>query len=505
MTSLAQRTAKNSFYGFLSYAVPIAFTIVLTPLIIHRLGVEHYGLFVLTSVIAGFFSLFKFGLGYGISKIVSQYHGDPAQEGVSEIISSTLVLFTLIGLAGLGMTMLVAHFGLSQLNISPNQQIDAQIMFQLSGVAFFFSSINSTFTNAIAAMQRLDIYTKIYLGGMTTLNVSMALLVISGFGIVSLVAAQAATSALLFFGYYIATRRLLPNIAIRLKYTHATFKKFISLNAYAYLHEAATTLLFEFDKVVVATVAGPAAVSYYSIAGTIGQKVQGTIGSLTSIAMPISSSLTATAEHARVAQIYQRAMSVTFCVASGLTIAVIGFGPAILRYWVGSDFERESLSAVYILAITYFLLAIFTVLGHFVLGLGQVKRLARYTAVFAGLNLILRFMLLPKFGITGAAWAYLLCLIPLPFFILTTEREVFHITTSRLFYLRQLYAVLTMAVIGLITARILTLTVVHSFISVALTGALWLIGYAILYKKLGFVSPENWQLIIDSLRRLIKK
>ncbi len=505
MTSLAQRTAKNSLYGFLSYVVPIAFTIVITPIIIRKLGVEEYGLFVLASVITGFFSLFKFGLGYGVTKKVSQYYGDKNPSGVSEIISSTFALFALIGIFGLVASAMVGWTGLHWLNISPEHAQEASVMFALSGVAFLFGSMNSTFTNAIAAAQRLDIYTKIYLSGMIMLNAGMLALLFAGYGIVSLVAMQAIVNILLFVAYRIATARLLPEIPVHLKYFHAQFKPYISLNFYAYVHEAATTLLFEFDKVLVATVAGPAAVSYYSIAGTVGQKIQGTIGSLTSIVMPVSSSLSAANQPERVSTIYQRTMRITLLIAGTLTAAVVGFGPEILRYWVGSDFEKFSLQPLYILAATYFFLALFTVLGHFLLGIGEVKRVGQYTSIFAVLNLALLALLLPTFGILGAAWAYLLCLLPLPYILAFSERKFLGITNRATFYFTHGLQVVSAGLVMYLLAQLLSATLITGFSTLILWSLAWLAGYLLLYRVLKFLNTEDWQVVTSVFRRMLRK
>jgi O-antigen/teichoic acid export membrane protein len=503
--SLSQQTARNSFYGFLSYVVPIVFTIVITPLIIRRLGVDQYGLFVLTSVIAGFFGLFKFGLAYGVSKVVSQYHGDRKSDGVSEVLSSTLTLFTIIGLLGLIASFLVGQYGLNWLNIASVDQPAAALMFLFSGIAFFFSSINSTFTNAIAAMQRLDAYTKIYLGGMVILNGGMLLLLLAGFGVVSLVVMQASANLLLSVAYWLALRRVLPEIPVRLKYAHAKFKSYLALNAYAYLHEAASTLLFEFDKVLVSTVAGPTAVSYYNIAGTVSQKIQGTVGSLTSIAMPVASSFSASDQMDRVASIYRRTMRLVIMIAGGLAVAVVSFAPEILRYWVGPAFEINSLIPLYVLAATYFLLSLFTAFGHFVLGLGSVKQLARYTAIFAALNLIFLAVLLPKFGITGAAWAYLLCLLPLPFMIFTTERSIFKLNDSWQFYAACKSKMLIVGALGFVAARLLAPQLIHSFLGVAIGGLIWLVGYGALYRILKFMPAKDWQVLTIAFKKILKR
>ncbi len=493
--SLSKRTAKNSFYGFLSYVVPIFFTIFLTPLIIHKLGIERYGLFVLASVITTFFSLLTFGLSYGVAKVVSEYHGHKRSEGVKEVIGSTLMLLLGVGVIGLIGSSLVGFYGLDVLKIPLAEHAQARIIFILAGLGFMFSCLCSAFTGAITASHRADVYTKIYLSGMIVLNLGMIGLLDLGFGVLSLIAMQVVTNIGLLVSYYLALRKIIPEIPIRIMYSKKYFLPYLKLNVYAYVHESAATLLFQLDKVLISTILGPAAVSYYNISGTVSQKIQGTVGSLTSIFLPVSSSLSANSEHERLRHIYRKTLRLVSVIGFALMSIVIAFGKPILQYWVGQDFLAQSLTGLYILAVTYFILGIFTSFGHFMLGMGKVKHLAQYTLLFLVLNVVFLAWWLPAYGITGAAYAYLASLAPMPFVLYFGERRFFGLTDSIAFHTKLISKLLITGVMYYVLMKWFILPLTTTLFLTVLCGGLSGGVFIGLYRVLGFFEESDWRLI----------
>lgn len=495
MASLQQQTIKNSLYGFLSYLVPILFTIFLTPIIINSLGIDKYGLFILATTITGFFSLFTFGLAYGAGKVTSEYIGTQKTEGVGEVIGSTVVLLAGIGLIGLIIAIAIAIFGLDLLRIPVVNQSAARSVFLLAGCTYFFGVISSAFTSALAGAHRLDLYTKMYLAGQIFLNVAMIILVYAGFDVPALMTVQLAVNVALLIGFYLMLRHVLPGIVLHPRFSQHHFMPYVKMNLYVYLHDSASIFLFQLDKVLISIFSGPAAVSFYSIPGTIGQKIQGGVGSMTSIFFPVSSSLIASGDHVRLRDIYRKTTRLTGIIAFALLSAVIIFGSQILLHWVGPDFLRESLTPLYILAITYFLLALFTVLSHFLLGLGKVKQLAIFTTSMFLLNLILLLWLLPLYGVVGAAWAYLASLAPLPFMIYYSEKHFLGITDTATFYGWLMLKLCLTGIVMYLVGTFVFVPLIHSFFGVIVFGAVELGMFVSCYKIFGFFDEEDWLII----------
>lgn len=493
---------KNSFYGFLSYAVPLVFTIVLTPVIIRNLGVEKYGLFVLASTITGFFSLLRFGMGYGVAKAVSEYYGNQRPAGVGEVIGSTITILGVVGIVGFVLTSLIGFWGLDFLNIPLVYHPQARLVFFLSGLVFIFSGIESALANVLAGAQRLDSQAKIYLSVMSGSNAVMIILVLLGFDVASLVVVQLTASIVTLSGYYIVSRRLLRDISLRLTFSWRYFKPFLKFNIFVYLHEAASAFLFQADKLIISIFSGPAAVSYYNIAGTVSQKIQGTGTSLTAIFFPVASAMAATERYFELGNIYRRVMRTIFLVAGGLAVTLATFGEPLLLHWVGQEFVDKGLIALYILTITHFLLAVYAAVSYFIIGLGRVKYVAGCTSLFVVLNMVFLLILFPRYGIVGAAWAYMLSLLPLPFFLRLAERKFFGLTGAARFYSAELAKVAVTGAVFYILLGFFIAPFATNLFRVIVFGALSFGVYIGIYKLFGFLRSEDWQIFVNFVNSL---
>ncbi|MFZ8832393.1 MAG: lipopolysaccharide biosynthesis protein [Thermodesulfobacteriaceae bacterium] len=64
---------KNAVYNAIGFIFPVAVGLITTPYIVHKLGTEIYGIYVLAISLAGMLSFLDLGFGQGIIKFVSHY------------------------------------------------------------------------------------------------------------------------------------------------------------------------------------------------------------------------------------------------------------------------------------------------------------------------------------------------------------------------------------------------------------------------------------------------
>lgn len=178
-------------------------------------------------------------------------------------------------------------------------------------------------------------------------------------------------------------------------------------------------------------------------------------------------------------------------------MAIISFAYPILFYWLGKDFADKGWAILIIVAVTYFLLSLFGMLQNFLLGLNKVRFLMSTSIMFATLNIIFMLVLIPKFGIVGAAWAYLAGVIPVPFIFYLTEKNFLQLHDQAKFYVK-LYAklIFTSAAYYLLMHFFINRLVV-SFASLVVIGPLAVAAYFLLYYLFGFIEAEDWQLFVS--------
>jgi len=97
-SSLTYKTFKNIAYNVIGYVWPMAFALFITPIIIFRLGVKNYGIYLLVYTFISLLGLLDFGIGLSVSKHLTFYYGKHDKAAIMRLIRSSNSLFLLIGL-----------------------------------------------------------------------------------------------------------------------------------------------------------------------------------------------------------------------------------------------------------------------------------------------------------------------------------------------------------------------------------------------------------------------
>jgi O-antigen/teichoic acid export membrane protein len=504
--SLSQRTFKNGVYGFLNYAWPIAFAIFVTPLIVHRLGTTEYGIFALVNVITGFFAILNFGLLYGLVKELAAFN--PAvHDGkrISEVLGATIFIFFVIGVIALAAGMLLGEYGLAWFNIPAESQAAARLVFYCAGAIGFIASLQSVFTHIPYALQRIDIGTKISIVNLILVNVATIGLLYAGYGLVPLAIVQVLSALFSLVAFYYYSKKLLGQIKPMLIWRKSTFVDLFRTGFFFYVYNISATFLAQLDKVILSGMIGPAAVTYYTLPGNVAEKVQGATASFSSILFPVASNLASQGDHQRLAAVYQRSIRMLSLVATGLATSVIVFAPQLLLRWVGAEVAARSTAAMYWLAPTYFILAIFGPISHFLLGLGRAKFLAAVSICATTLNIVMLYAFVPTHGITGAAAAYFLGVTPLLFVMVWAERRFLMIDNRLVFYSRLLKQLFITSLVYVAFWYYPARHFVTGLPTLMIFGTVSVLSFFALFKLFGFFETSEWQLFVSFFAKAFSK
>lgn len=500
---LSQQTIKNSFFGLLSYVWPILFTIFVTPIIIKKLGIENYGLFILIQVVTGFFPILNFGIIFYFIKELASFNQGKNRENFEKIYAATLSLFLIVGFVSLIISFFIAKFGLNIFNISLDQRKTAATLFYLAGFIGFFNNIAVVYSHIPYAIQRFDISTKIYILNITLVNIGMIISLYLGYGVIVLIFLQLLSSIFLLLIYYIYSKKLISNIRPKFIFEKEIFLRIFRFGFWVYLHNLSSMILVQFDKLLIGSMLGPRYLTFYSLSGTIAEKNHGIVNSLSSIFFPVVAQLSGNDENDKIKNVYRRAIKILSLVAAAIFSAIIIFANKILYFWVGPEIAKESATALYWLSATYFFLAVFAPLVHFLIGLAKIKFLAFSSLLMAILNIILNFILIPRYSILGAAMAYFFSLAPIIFIFYYSETRFFNIKDSGKFYLKLIARLSTTSFLFYFLIKYFVLNFVSSLILILIIGPLSVLAYILLYKILGFFEKEDWELLKNSFKNLI--
>lgn len=496
---LAQRTARNSLWGLFGFAAPTLITIVTTPVIIHYLGIRDFGILALTSVFAGFVGLLDFGMAPTLLKFVAEYVTTKEYGRVGKVIGASLLFYLSVASIGAVAAFLTAEFLLTPLfHINQEEISAARFAFFAAGFNLFFGMILNPLSSLPASVQRFDLTASL----MTLLQVVGAVLMIGvlilGWGLRGAAAVSAVTPALGVVMFAIVGAKVVPGFRLVPSVDLSTLRQMFSFSSYAFLSSIAGVILFQIDKVLLASLGNLAAVTFYTVPSNVARRIHGSVSSLTAIVLPVSSGLFALDDKTRIHALYVRATRFVLLFIISISIPLIVLAEPIFRYWLGGKFAAESSNVLRILVLTYGMIALTAIPYYIALGAGKPKPPAVFNGIGAVLNVSLVAALIPRFGAIGAAIGYLISTITVPAFVWYVERKVIRVhgadwlkTLVQLGAAAAVQALVCLAlreVIG--DAGTLVVALVVSLPVAAATGYL-----------LGFFDPEDKQLIVQILRR----
>src|SRR5437868_11889875 len=128
---------KNVGSSWFALGVNVLVGIFLSPYILHRLGDEAFGLWVLIYSITGYYGLFDFGIRSSIVRYVSKYTALNDSEELNHIINTSLITYScvaalLLALTGVGTLYVDRLFHIPALFHATAQVIFLMVGFALS-------------------------------------------------------------------------------------------------------------------------------------------------------------------------------------------------------------------------------------------------------------------------------------------------------------------------------------------------------------------------------------
>ncbi len=199
--SLLRRLASGTGWQALAQTLPLVFNLALTPFIIHGLGTEIYGIFLLVAVLQQFVSSVDGGIGPGVRRYFGIYSG----RGERAAITSLLVtMFTLLAAASLVVCGVAFFFAPQVIGFFPGTAVDPDgsvLLFRVMVIIVAVSQERALFTQVLWTSNRFGIQAIADLVGFGAYAAGMVLTVVHGYGLAgiawTLVAQQVVSTLIL--------------------------------------------------------------------------------------------------------------------------------------------------------------------------------------------------------------------------------------------------------------------------------------------------------------------
>jgi O-antigen/teichoic acid export membrane protein len=395
----ALRNVASSWGGL---AVNIAVGFFLSPFILHHLGDDAFGLWVLIFSLTGYYGIFDFGIRSSLVRYVSKFQATGDKEDLARLINTSLFSYTCLCLALLVTTALGSLYVDRMFHVPPGFLRDARILFLMVGASLALGFPLGIGGGILEGLQRFYLlnWTNIV---STLLRAVLIIYVLRhGLGLLSVALITVCLPLVASAVRSVIAHRLLW-VPLSWKYvSRESLRHVASYGSVTFMIIVAGRLRFKTDAVIIGSFLSAGAITFFSIGGRLVDYAVEVVSSLAQIFTPMSSHFHATGDHAQLRKIFVAGNRACAFVMFPMTVALIVMGKSVIEAWVGPRYV-SSYTVLLILLIPTALYNAQATSNRILFGMSLHKALA-YVVLLEGIaNLVLSIVLVRPFGIVGDA------------------------------------------------------------------------------------------------------
>jgi O-antigen/teichoic acid export membrane protein len=403
----AHRIARNTLLNIAAQVVPLLVAVATIPPLIAALGEARFGLLALAWIILGYFGVFDLGMGRAATRFVAEALGRGDAEPIPGIVWTATAVQALFGAAAAVLLAAAAPaLATGVFTIPPALHDDAIASLRLLALGVPFVLIAGTFRGALEAAQRFDLVNIVRVPA-TCLNYLLALGgVLLGFGLPAVIAMLIVSRMAAALAFALLAARVFPGLLRSVRPDRAAIRSLAGYGGWITVSAITIPVLSYVEQFMIASLLSVAALTFYSAPFEMVSRTAIIPAAFALTLFPAYSFLQAR-DGSRVGELSWRPLK--HLVAAVLPPAVVlgVFAPDILRVWLGADFATGSTTVLRILVVAFSINALATIPFAAVQGLGRPDLKARLDLVEVPLFAALALLLIPRYGIAGAALAKL--------------------------------------------------------------------------------------------------
>ncbi|MFC1712001.1 oligosaccharide flippase family protein, partial [Patescibacteria group bacterium] len=441
---------KNISSNFFAQFWLMLVSFLATPIIFKKLGSSQYGLLILLNTIPAFLSVLDFGL---IASLIKNISGSKTNNSkLSSLISTALIFFSILMIFWGGIVFSFSRILVYKiLKVPPELTNIAIISLKLISVSFIFSSLTTFFSAIPQSLQRFEIYNLKNLLIGTILPIGSIVLILNNKGIIDIVSLYIIVHVFTLIIFYLIAKKLLPDFRFTFKITKNDAKKLLSFGGFKFISNINARIVFQLNQFLIAAFLPIGLVSFYAIPSTLAQKVSGILPNITSPVFPLSSELSSLKLKEKLQRLYVQTVKLSNLIMMPLMLFIFFFSHSILSLWINTDFANNASLVLKILCLAFLLASFSATPVTITEGLGKPKITAFFSTLSVFLYLFFALILIPKYGILGAALSVLLNrIIQIPIFLYYITSKIIHLKSLK-FYTQNYLKIFFIAVISLVT------------------------------------------------------
>lgn len=402
--------SRNWIINLIGQGLPLLIGVVTIPWLLRYLGVERFGILSITWTLLGYAGQFDLGLGRATTKYVAECLGRGDTESLPGLFWTSLVTQVIFGVVA-ALLLAAVSLGLIDhrvLKISADQIGEARSVLLILAASLPVVIASNSLRGMLEAGQQFTIINTIKIPA----NISVFVFPVLGIplgihlpGIVLLLVAARLASAVAFLAFCF---KFFPVLRSRFVFDRKLVRPLFVYGGWVTVSNLIGPLLMYVDRFFIGAMLSIAAVGYYTAPYEIATKIWLVPTSLLATVFPAFSTLHASDSHSRMEELYSRSLKSVLLVSGPLLLVIAAFSRQILHLWLGADFAAKSATTLQVLSFAVLINCVAFVPFGLLQGLGRPDLTAKFHLFETPFYALALWFFLPRFGLVGAAWAWVL-------------------------------------------------------------------------------------------------
>ena len=349
---LSMSLSRNTVWNLAGAGLPLLVGAATIPWLMHRLGVERFGILTLLWAIIGYFSLFDFGLGRALTQQVAACVGSDREREIPGLVRSGLRFTFVAGIVGALILAAGAHpLAFSALNVSKPLQPETFYSLLIAALGIPLATISAGLRGAIEAYEHFlsSNVARVFLG------VSIFLFPVIGVWLsgpslvvvtIWLIISRIASTLLFWFFLVRLPYRKLGHLPVE----PGTAKKLLSFGIWMAVSNLISPLLVNADRFVISHLLGAALVAFYTVPFEFLVRLLILPGAIGTTLLP-RLARSHTSDPAQARAIFRSGLKITFLLMTGLAVVCSLIAYPLMARFLAPGFADRAIGVVVILSV----------------------------------------------------------------------------------------------------------------------------------------------------------
>ncbi len=335
--SVLSNAAWNAFGTLFN----IVITFLLAPLLIHRLGVDQWGLLLLVWSLSGVLGVANFGFGEATLRFISHHHAAGDLAGVNRVIGATLTYYVSICALITCALWIGAPLVAQWVKVPEGADYPIEWLVRLTALLFSVGMIANAFRAIPMALHRYDITNKVGSIQGATRSIGLVLLVLAHLDVLYLVVWEVLLACVMLSVHLVIARRMLPGLRCLPSMSLAGIREIIGYSMYSFATHVFLMAWREGPKLMLGNRLGTASVAHLGTPDSVSNRLHMIVVSAIETLVPRFSG---PQDREAGKSLLTVATWAAFACGAVFYVPLAVLMPDFLRLWISPEFARQGRS-----------------------------------------------------------------------------------------------------------------------------------------------------------------